>query len=189
MMIALSTTLGYTAVMEEQRLHALDERHLAAWRTFITAHAALIDAIERDLRGAGVISLTWYDVLIELAEAPDHRLRLHELARAVVLSRSGLTRLVERLGAAGLIAREPCPDDRRGAFAVLTAEGAVQSGRVRVAEVAREVGRDAARVDRPGRVERRLAGGGEDGVGAAAVFRAGFAAEEAGGFDPVDKSG
>jgi hypothetical protein len=67
MMIALSTTLGYTAVMEEQRLHALDERHLAAWRTFITAHAALIDAIERDLRGAGVISLTWYDVLIELA--------------------------------------------------------------------------------------------------------------------------
>jgi DNA-binding MarR family transcriptional regulator len=109
--------------MEEQRLHALDERHLAAWRTFITAHAALIDAIERDLRGAGVISLTWYDVLIELAEAPDHRLRLHELARAVVLSRSGLTRLVDRIEAAGLLRREPCPEDRRGAYAVLTPAG------------------------------------------------------------------
>jgi DNA-binding MarR family transcriptional regulator len=101
----------------------LDEQHLAAWRTFITAHAALIDAIERDLREAGLISLTWYDVLIELAEARDQRLRLHELARAVVLSRSGLTRLVDRIEAAGLLRREACAEDRRGAYAVLTPAG------------------------------------------------------------------
>ena len=101
----------------------LDERHLAAWRTFITAHSALIDAIERDLREASLISLTWYDVLIELAEAPAERLRLHELARAVVLSRSGLTRLVDRIETAGLLRREACPEDRRGAYAVLRPAG------------------------------------------------------------------
>ena len=100
-----------------------DETRLAAWRAFLNAHAAVIDAIERDLAAAGLIPLTWYDVLVALSEAPDHRLRLHELARAVGLSRSGLTRLVDRLEAAGLLRREPCPTDRRGAYAVLTPEG------------------------------------------------------------------
>ena len=100
-----------------------DELRLAAWRAFLNAHAAVIDAIERDLAAAGHVPLIWYDVLVALSEAPDHRLRLHELARAVVLSRSGLTRLVDRLEAAGLVQRERCADDRRGAFAVLTPEG------------------------------------------------------------------
>src|SRR3954469_17570573 len=101
----------------------LDERRLAAWRTFITAHAAVIGRIERDMAAAGVIPLTWYDVLIELYEAPGRRMRLHELADAVVLSRSGLTRLVDRLEQAGLLTREVDRTDRRGAFAVLTEAG------------------------------------------------------------------
>jgi DNA-binding MarR family transcriptional regulator len=96
---------------------------LAAYRTFITAHAEVIAQIERRLAAAEVIPLTWYDVLIELYEAPDRRLRLHELARAVVLSRSTLTRTVDRLEGAGLLRREPDPTDRRGAFAVLTDKG------------------------------------------------------------------
>ena len=100
-----------------------DEVHLAAWRAFLNTHAALIARLEQELAAAGVIPLTWYDVLIELFEAPDRRLRLHELADAVVLSRSGLSRLVDRLEAAGLLRREPDPSDRRGAFAVLTDEG------------------------------------------------------------------
>lgn len=100
-----------------------DAAQLGAWRAFITAHAAVIGRIERDLAAAAVIPLTWYDVLIELYEAPDRRLRLHELADAVVLSRSGLTRLIDRLEAAGLLHREQATTDRRGAYAVLTDTG------------------------------------------------------------------
>ena len=115
----MSTTFGYASVMSQEP----DEARLAAWRAFLNAHAAVIGAIERDLTDAGLVPLTWYDVLVALSEAADHRLRLNELARAVVLSRSGLTRLVDRLEAAGLLRREPCPTDRRGAYAVLTPEG------------------------------------------------------------------
>jgi DNA-binding MarR family transcriptional regulator len=101
----------------------LGEVHLEAWRTFITAHARLIDAIDATLVDAEQLPLHWYDVLVELVEAPDRRLRLHELARRVVLSRSGLTRLLDRLEEAGLLSRQPDPSDRRGAYAVLTDKG------------------------------------------------------------------
>ena len=101
----------------------LDDLHLAAWRNFITAHARLIDLIDRELSAAGCVPLHWYDVLIELAEAPERRLRMSDLARKVVLSKSGLTRLVDKLEAAGLLMRETTPTDGRGAFAVLTDEG------------------------------------------------------------------
>lgn len=101
----------------------LDAQKLAAWRSFLTAHAALIDKIEHDLAEKKVKPLSWYDVLFALSEAPEHRLRMHELANAIVLSRSGLTRLVDRLEAEGLLTRERCGDDRRGAYAVLTEAG------------------------------------------------------------------
>lgn len=102
----------------------IDETRLAAWRAVLTAHAAAVGAIERDLTAAGLIPLSWYDILVPLGESADGRLRLHELAERVVLSRSGLTRMVDRLERAGLLRREPCPDDRRGAYAVLTDAGA-----------------------------------------------------------------
>ncbi|MGH2371731.1 MAG: MarR family winged helix-turn-helix transcriptional regulator, partial [Chloroflexota bacterium] len=57
------------------------------WRLFLTTHAAVVARIERDLAAAGVISLQWYDVLVELAQAPERRLRMYELAEAVVLSK------------------------------------------------------------------------------------------------------
>jgi DNA-binding MarR family transcriptional regulator len=101
----------------------INEPHLAAWRNFITLHAKLIDTIDRELIAAERLPLHWYDVLIELAEAQDRRLRMHELADKVVLSRSGLTRLVDRLESAGLLTRQTDPVDRRGAFAVLTDKG------------------------------------------------------------------
>ena len=101
----------------------LDGKREAAWRALIVAHAVVVEKIERALLEAELPPLGWYDVLLELSVAPDRRLRMHELARAVVLSRSGLTRLVDRLEKAGLLVREPDPSDRRGAFAVLTDEG------------------------------------------------------------------
>jgi len=103
--------------------NSLNEDHLTAWRLFITTHARLIDQIDKELNAAHCIPLHWYDVLIELVETPEHRLRLHELAEKVVLSRSGLTRLLDRLEKAGYLHREPDPTDRRGAFAVLNEAG------------------------------------------------------------------
>lgn len=101
----------------------LDQGHTAAWRALITSNALVLEKIERALAEADLPPLGWYDVLLELSGAPDGRLRMHELARAVVLSRSGLTRLVDRLERAGLLGREPDPADRRGSYATISDEG------------------------------------------------------------------
>lgn len=93
------------------------------WRLFLTVHARLLERIERVLADAGLPSLGWYDVLLTLEEAPQQRLRMFDLAAAVLISRSNLTRLVDRLEDAGLIKRESCAHDRRGAYAALTAAG------------------------------------------------------------------
>ena len=118
--------------------------HVAAWRALLTAHAELTEGIDAALREADVIPLRWYDALLALYEAPDRRLRLAELARAALLSRSGLTRLVDRLEEARLLAREPCEDDARGAYAALTPDGLQalrRCWRVYGAEIETRVGR------------------------------------------------
>lgn len=96
--------------------------HNSAWRSFLEAHAGLVTAIERDLARGGHVSLAWHDVLAQLAEAGG-RLRMQELARSVLLSKSGLTRLIDRMEAAGLVRREPAPEDARGTIAVITPAG------------------------------------------------------------------
>lgn len=101
----------------------LTPKQLALWRTFITAHAVVIDLIERDLAEAKQLPLSSYDVLVALVSAPNRRMRMHELAQAVVLSRSGLTRLVDRLEREGLLRRERNGSDRRATYAVLTLKG------------------------------------------------------------------
>jgi DNA-binding MarR family transcriptional regulator len=90
---------------------------------FLTTHAVLVERIESRLAEAGLPPLAWYDVLWGLERAPDQRWRMSELAEKVVLSRSNLTRLVDRLEDAGLVQRERSEEDRRGAYAVLTADG------------------------------------------------------------------
>jgi len=94
-----------------------------AWAVFLTAHAVLVDAVEAWLAKAGLPPLAWYDLLWALERARDGRRRMHELADLVVLSRSNLTRLVDRLERARLVRRVPSEDDRRGAYAEITAEG------------------------------------------------------------------
>jgi DNA-binding MarR family transcriptional regulator len=102
----------------------LDEREVEAWRGFLAAHARLVRELDDELRASHGLPLSSYDVLTTLESAPDRRLRMRDLADAVVLSRSGLTRLVDRLARDGLVERVECEEDARGAFAVLTDAGA-----------------------------------------------------------------
>ncbi len=95
----------------------------SAWSLFLTLHANLIGAIERRLGDANLPPLTWYDALWALECAPEHRLRMHEFEQRMVISRSNVTRLIDRLETAGLVRRERSDEDRRGAFAVLTRKG------------------------------------------------------------------
>jgi DNA-binding MarR family transcriptional regulator len=106
----------------DQPIRATDWR-VAAWRAFLHAHAAVVRKLEHDLVTATGMPLGWYDVLLQLAEAPERRLRMADLADKVLLSRSGLTRLVDRLQAEGLVTREPYPGDARGLYTVLTPAG------------------------------------------------------------------
>jgi len=94
-----------------------------AWAVLLTAHATLIEKIETALAGAKLPSLAWYDVLWELEKAEGGKLRMNELARRIVLSRSNLTRLADRLEDAKLIEREVTPHDRRGYHCVITRAG------------------------------------------------------------------
>jgi DNA-binding MarR family transcriptional regulator len=95
----------------------------SVWSLFLITHAVLLEGIENRLAQAGLPALGWYDVLWGLERAPQQRLRMSELASKVVLSRSNLTRLVDRLEHAGLVERERSEEDRRGAYAVLTESG------------------------------------------------------------------
>jgi DNA-binding MarR family transcriptional regulator len=94
-----------------------------AWAVLLTAHATLVERIEEALAEAELPPLAWYDVLWELEKAPDGKLRMHELARRVVLTRSNLTRLADRLERAKLIERADTPHDRRGYDCVITRAG------------------------------------------------------------------
>ena len=102
---------------------ALDEIRLGAWKSFLRSYRALIDVLEDELRCAQGLPLTWFDVLAQLHGSPGHRLRMKDLADSIVLSKSGLTRVMDRMVAAGLVARESCTWDRRSYEAVLTPEG------------------------------------------------------------------
>jgi DNA-binding MarR family transcriptional regulator len=101
----------------------LSADELAVWRTFLRAHARVSRALEAELLAGQGLSLAAYDVLVQLAEAPERRLRMTELADAVLLSRSGVTRLVDRMEKDGLVSRARVDTDGRGVVAVLTQPG------------------------------------------------------------------
>ena len=101
-----------------------------AWQDFLFAYKVVLADLERRMMDESGFPLTWYDILAALHQEPERRLRLQALADRIMLSRSGLTRLVDRMAEARLIRREPCATDRRGAYAVLTADGAAAFQRV-----------------------------------------------------------
>jgi DNA-binding MarR family transcriptional regulator len=94
-----------------------------AWHAFLVAHAALEPILNRELEAACGLPLRWFDVLTQLHSAPHKRLSMTELANAVLLSKSGLTRLVDRIEEAGLVQRVAAPGDRRSLLIVLTPSG------------------------------------------------------------------
>ncbi len=101
----------------------LEHHHLTTMGLFFEAHAGIADAASQRLEAAHGISGQRFEVLLRLARTPGHRLRMTDLAAQTTLSASGLTRVVDRLVAGGLVERSTCPSDRRGAYATLTSAG------------------------------------------------------------------
>jgi DNA-binding MarR family transcriptional regulator len=101
----------------------LDEEELAAWRGMLRAHAELVRTLDAELAREHDLPLSSYEVLLFLNDSDQGRMRMSELADSVLLSRSGLTRLVDRLERQGLLRRERCESDARGYFAEITPEG------------------------------------------------------------------
>jgi DNA-binding MarR family transcriptional regulator len=107
--------------MPRSAVDQLSELEVAAWRGFLRVHSMLLRELDRELESTHGLPLTDFEVLVRLDNAPGKRMRMSELASSVLLSQSGITRLVDRLD--GLVAREPCPGDRRGLHARITEEG------------------------------------------------------------------
>ena len=118
-LVAHATKICYAMGMRDE----LTAPRLHAWRALLNAYGTAIDAVERELCATACLPLSSLEVLLALERAPDGRLRMSEIADAVVLSRSALTRQVDRLQQQGLLQRETCDTDRRGSFAALTDEG------------------------------------------------------------------
>lgn len=118
---------------------ALDERELRAWRGLLRVHAALSRSLDARLDAEHGLPLSSYEVLQRLSDADCCQMRMHDLASSVLLSRSGLTRLVDRLEHEGYLERCSCPHDARGSFACLT-----EAGRAKL-DAARETHRAAVR--------------------------------------------
>jgi len=112
-----------TTTISPAETGALEERELLAWRGLLRVHASLSKALDQQLEREHGLPLTSYEVLLYLAEADGRKMRMCDLAASVILSRSGLTRLVDRLERDGLLVRESCASDARGAFAKLTPAG------------------------------------------------------------------
>ena len=102
----------------------LNDEELAAWRAFLRAHSTMLRRISRDLDEAELPPLAWYDVLAALSDAPEQQLRQVELAERVLLSTSGLSRLLDRIEKQGLARRTSCDTDRRSFYIQLTDDGA-----------------------------------------------------------------
>jgi DNA-binding MarR family transcriptional regulator len=103
-----------------EHLTAVEQR---AWRSLVRAHACLVKRLDAELEAEHGLPLTSHEVLLRLAGAPAGKMRMHDIASSVLLSRSGLTRLIDRLERDGLVHRCSCENDARGAYAVITDAG------------------------------------------------------------------
>jgi len=116
-----------------EQLSATEER---AWRALVRAHACLVKRLDAQLEAEYGLPLTSYEVLLRLTAADDGKLRMHDIASSVLLSRSGLTRLIDRLERDGLVHRCSCENDARGAYAVITDGGREKVAAARASHLA-----------------------------------------------------
>ena len=100
-----------------------DNAGLAAWLTLLQARSTVMDTVEDDLQRSVGLPLAWFEVLLQVASAPEGRLKMQDLAHSVLLSKSGITRLVDRMVEGGMLTRETHPTDRRVIYATATAKG------------------------------------------------------------------
>ena len=117
--VVSATVPRYSSDMNKE----LEPHVIAAWEAMVRTVGVLMKSLDAELQRTHGLSLSWFDVLGRLANAPGGRLRMQVLADSVVLSRSGLTRLIDRMEHGKLVRREPFPEDQRGYHAVLTDEG------------------------------------------------------------------
>ena len=108
----------------------LNETEMRAWMAFLHASTRLMERLDAELEVHG-LSLADYEILVHLSDEPTGELRMTELAALTLVSRSGLTRRLDRLVESGLVSRRSCATDRRGVLAVLT-----PAGRTRLEEAA-----------------------------------------------------
>jgi DNA-binding MarR family transcriptional regulator len=124
------------SAMHTSDVKQLSPLEFAAWGGLLRTHAQLVHELDHELEAAHGLPLTQYEVLLHLERAPNQRLRMTELARSVLLSQSGVTRLVDRLEALGLVVRTPCAEDRRVLWAQMTDEGLRRLGEARPTHLA-----------------------------------------------------
>ncbi|CAB4878126.1 MAG: MarR family transcriptional regulator [Actinobacteria bacterium] len=98
----------------------LTEEQQSSWRAWLSASTLLNERLNREIQAQHGITLADYEILVWLSESPDRRMRMSDLAERTLSSRSRLSHQIDRMEGAGLVAREQCPVDRRGSFAVLT---------------------------------------------------------------------
>jgi DNA-binding MarR family transcriptional regulator len=109
--------------MDTITVNPLDGAALEAWRSYLRSHASILRVLDAELAAEHGMTTRDYEVLLYLAQSPDRRLPMSALAESTMLTRSGITRLVDGLVSAGLIERASCPSDARVSYAQLTDEG------------------------------------------------------------------
>lgn len=108
----------------------LTDTQIDGWASLMRTRQHLLDLVEADLKQAGLPPLDWYDILLELKGAPQGSLRLNEIGARMLLEKSNLTRLVDRLEREAYVVREACYADKRGAYAVITPAGRAMQKRI-----------------------------------------------------------
>lgn len=119
-LIAYNGTMAQNATSQAPKW--LNPTEMKAWRRYIVSSRRLLEALDIDLAGHD-LSMADYEILAQLSDAPDRRMRMSELADVAMLSRSRLSHRMKVMEKAGWIKRESCPSDKRGSFAVMTPKG------------------------------------------------------------------